>query len=416
MIKRLFPLIFCTLASTLHAEGFFPALKDGSAWQMDLPALAKEMTDARYTPVDDNNLRFPRQDAISTFLGELNVGDLLITFDGETKKVCLLHTSVYNKGDDGELSKKEFEALLADTVEKLDTLTGVSSRPRKVLQRDSGIKLDARVWETEHGLLLLESAGSGNRKNFTSEFIRLTIGPDEEALERGGARDAARRNTLKANTKEKENGDIWIEGIPMVDQGQKGYCVPATVSRVFAYYGMDGVDQHALAALCNSSGDSGTTMSAMETTLKDISRRFHIKVIELDKGGMSAFVSDYNAAAKKMKKPGISFRSVTPPSFDTEVLLAARAGKAIQQRKWLKPIKKSIDAGLPVLWSVMLAFPEEGLPQSGGGHMRLIIGYNEENDTIIYSDSWGASHVRKEMPLAQACAMTVYRYILRPTR
>ncbi|MFR4224380.1 MAG: hypothetical protein ACLT38_12745 [Akkermansia sp.] len=39
-----------------------------------------------------------------------------------------------------------------------------------------------------------------------------------------------------------------IQDIPMVDQGQKGYCVVATAARIFAYYGMDYVDQHELAS------------------------------------------------------------------------------------------------------------------------------------------------------------------------
>ncbi len=398
----------------MFAKDLAPAVMDGSAWKLDLNGLAQQYEGARFARIDDDNLRFPRQDAI--VLGELGVGELIISFNSESKEISRLQCSVYNKGDDGSIGKEEFFILLARAEKWLNTLTGVKGKLRKVLQRDSGVRINARIWETPHGVFLLESAHNDKTRGFSGEFIRLSIGPDEEAIERGGARDAARRNTLRINTKKEENGDVWVDGIPMVDQGQKGYCVPASVSRVFAYYGMDRVDQHALAALCKSSGESGTTMGEMESALKDISRRFHIKVIEMDKGGMSDFLSDYNAAAKKMKKPGISLRSTMPPRFDTEVLLAARAGKPIQVRKWLKPITKSIDAGLPVLWSVMLVFPEPGIPQSGGGHMRLIIGYNEENNTIIYSDSWGAGHERKEMPAAQACAMTIYRYILRPTR
>ncbi len=412
MTKRLFTLLFCILLSTAWGKDIAPAILNGSVWQMDRMEFARQFSQARFARIDDDNLRFPRQMAIT--LDTLGMGELIISFTPEHDKISLLHASIYNKGDDGEIGKEEFEERLAQTIERLDNLTGVSGKPRKVLQRDSGVKLEARVWQTAHGVLLLESSASGSRRNFTAEFIRLTIGPDEESIKRGGAQDAARRNELRGNKKVEENGDVWIEGIPMVDQGQKGYCVPATVSRVFAYYGMDGVDQHALAALCNSSGDEGTTMGSMESALKDISRRFHIKVIELDKGGLASFVSDYNTTAKKLKKPGLSPRRM--PFFDPAVLLAARADKPAQVKKWLKPITKSIDAGLPVLWSVLLVFPEDGLMQSGGGHMRLIIGYNEQNGTIIYSDSWGARHERKEMPVEQAAAMSVYRYILRPTR
>ncbi len=412
MVNKLISLLLCTLAIPALAGDIAPVVMDGSLWKMDLMGFGQRFSDARFAKVDDATLRFPRQQALE--LGSLDMGEMVVTFDEESKNINLLQISVYNKGDDGELGKEEFDTLLKDTMEKLDTLTGVDSKLRKILQRDSGIKLQARIWETEHGALLLEAAGNGKRKDFSAEFIRLTIGPDTESLKRGGANDVVRRNSLKGNKKAEENGDVWIEGIPMVDQGQKGYCVPATVSRVFAYYGMDGVDQHALAALCKSSGEEGTSMSAMESALKDISRRFHIRITEFDKGGFSTFIADYNAAAKKLKKPMLSPR--TGLMLDPKVLLAARADKPAQLRKWMKPIMKSIDAGLPVLWSVQLAFPEPGLPQASGGHMRLIIGYNEKEETIIYSDSWGAQHARKEMPAAQACAMTVYRYVLRPTR
>jgi hypothetical protein len=56
---------------------------------------------------------------------------------------------------------------------------------------------------------------------------------------------------------------------------------------------------------------------------------------------------------------------------------------------------------------------EIGLPQTRGGHARLIIGYNLKNKTIIYTDSWGAMHARKTMPAADAMGMTMGRYIIK---
>ena len=83
--------------------------------------------------------------------------------------------------------------------------------------------------------------------------------------------------------------------------------------------------------------------------------------------------------------------------------------------KWLKDIKKSIDGGSPVIWLVMVGIYQEEipLPQSRGGHARLIIGYNLKNKTIIYTDSWGAMHARKTMPAADAIGMTMGRYIIK---
>lgn len=68
----------------------------------------------------------------------------------------------------------------------------------------------------------------------------------------------------------------------MVDQGQKGYCVVATAARIFAYYGMDYVDQHELASLANTSADGGTNTAAMAENLKKIGTRFQIRIKVLD--------------------------------------------------------------------------------------------------------------------------------------
>ncbi len=414
MMNRLLSLLCCASALPALAADLAPAALDGSLWSLDDDGVFKLFSGARYADVDEQTKRFPRQSELS--FGELSIGELLLTQDKKDSRPLRLRISVYNKGDDGVLDKKEFETLLSETLEALNATTGVKNKPRKMLKRDTGIKLNARVWETEGCVILLEAAASGKRNDFTAEFIRLSIGPDKESIERGGAQDVAHRNSLRDNRKEEENGNVWIEGIPMVDQGQKGYCVPASVSRVFAYYGMDGVDQHALAALCKSKVGGGTSVNTMEKALEDISRSFHIRITPLDKGSdFGDFISAYNATAKKMKKPTIDPRS-EERDYDPNVLLAARAAKDITVRKWMKPIVKAIDAGLPVLWSVQLAFPEQGIPQSGGGHMRLIIGYNEEEGTIIYSDSWGERHEKKEMPARQACAMTVRRYVLKPTR
>lgn len=69
------------------------------------------------------------------------------------------------------------------------------------------------------------------------------------------------------------------------------------------------------------------------------------------------------------------------------------------------------------MWGLQLGiFPENGekAPQAGGGHMRLIIGYNEAKSEIIFSDSWGAGHERKSMAAPHACAATMGLYLLQP--
>jgi len=84
-------------------------------------------------------------------------------------------------------------------------------------------------------------------------------------------------------------------------------------------------------------------------------------------------------------------------------------GKPLDARKITKAIRDSIDDGVPVLWSLQLGqYPEKPQlnPQTSGGHMRLIIGYNEDEDIIIFSDSWGAGHEFKTMQAKHAYTNT----------
>lgn len=173
----------------------------------------------------------------------------------------------------------------------------------------------------------------------------------------------------------------------MVDQGQKGYCVVATAARIFAYYGMDYVDQHELASLANSSAEGGTSTAAMAENLKKIGARFQIRIKVLDSltdtRDFRNLLKAYNRAASKLKKEKVESEydwSGFWDNADGEVLKLARAGSPSQMDKWLNAIRPYITAGIPVLWSVQLGIVPEPLrlSQTRGGHLRLIIGFDEE--------------------------------------
>jgi hypothetical protein len=83
--------------------------------------------------------------------------------------------------------------------------------------------------------------------------------------------------------------------------------------------------------------------------------------------------------------------------------------------KFLKGIREQTKRGVPLFWSVQLGlYPEAGVPQVFGGHMRLIIGYNEEKNEIIYTDTWGAGHEHKYMPDDWAWTITQNMFYLNP--
>lgn len=415
MIRRLvLSALFCCAALLSHAADWGAQVADGSLFG-SAEAGNAAFEGLPFFKVDETTRRLA---AGRVEMGELDFGEMLVkcTEEGAIQSLRLM---IYNKGDDGDIDKDGFTAKRTAATEALDKLTGVKGRPVTVGAGDSGVKVKAVVWKTEHAVFRMEYSAA-TKGGFKAEFIRLDIGADEDAIARGGARDAAGKSSLKGKVKKDEDGTVRIEGVPMVDQGQKGYCVPATLSRLFAYYGMDGIDQHALAALCNSQGSGGTSTADMQEAMESICKKFHIRITTLEDyhSVVTSICDPYNKLAKKKDKPMISPANDPLAIADPELLKQARAPKPAVVDKWMKDIRKNIDAGIPVLWSVKVGIYKEevGIPQSRGGHMRMIIGYNPKTRKVLYTDSWGAGHECKTIDAAEALSMTTGRYILKPSK
>ena len=90
---------------------------------------------------------------------------------------------------------------------------------------------------------------------------RLTVRPRVLVrADRRDARDVARHGEAvcgRDHVEHSAGGDVKLRDLPMVDQGDKGYCVVASVERVMRYYGA-AVDQHELAQVANSDAAIGT--------------------------------------------------------------------------------------------------------------------------------------------------------------
>ncbi|MCQ2365529.1 MAG: C39 family peptidase [Akkermansia sp.] len=415
MFRRLLlSALFFFAAALTYADDWGAAAADGSLFGSAETGM-QVFNGVRFYKVDETTRRLG---AGTVEMGKLEFGEMLVKCaeDGAIRSLRLM---IYNKGDDGDIDKEAFNARRETAVAALDELTGTKGRQLNVGAGDSGVKVKAMVWKTEHAVFRMESSAA-TKGGFKAEFIRLDIGPDEDSISRGGARDAAGKSSLKGHVKHEEDGTVIIEGVPMVDQGMKGYCAPATLSRLFAYYGMDGVDQHALAALCNSQGSGGTSTADMQDAMERICKKFHIRITTLEDyhSVVTSICEPYNKIAKKKDKPFINPADDPLAVADPAILKQARAPKPAVVDKWMKDIRKSIDAGIPVLWGVKVGIYQEPvpLPQARGGHMRLIIGYNPKKRTVIYTDSWGAGHERKEIDAADALSMTTGRHILKPSK
>lgn len=327
---------------------------------------------------------------------------------------------IYNRGDDGVLLLPTYEKKLAEwrtaISEKLEV------RPEDRSSRKGLIQVDGWMWRKGDTAWLLE--GSVTRKENRVEYIRLRMAPLNAA--RGESRTVS-RSSLDENVLKEKGGDVLIPSIPMVDQGDKGYCVVATVERVARYYGAD-VDQHQLAQLANTTADRGTSGDSIEKAFKTLTGKIHVRTIRLIDYSDRQFerdYRDYNRAAKKVGakvfEEDLDEWYIDPRWFwsgaNKEVFRDMK-GKQNKCEHFERKIKEYIDQGIPLCWVLYLGmFPEdEDMPQMWGGHMRLIIGYNTEKKEIIYSDSWGEGHARKRMRLDEAWSMTMALYTMLPSR
>jgi hypothetical protein len=348
----------------------------------------------------------------------------------ENKKLSVISANFYARGDAGDLNEPSFEKLRTETIETISKATG-----QKPVERGkdptSAVKAEGTLWTTAKSQYLLESSYTREVKSrnipFRAEFVRLEVRP---ALQKQGLIAAS----LSSGKKEKFNGpthvkkdaatgDVWLGDVPMVDQGQKGYCVVASTERVMRYYGSD-VDANELAQTANSDAEGGTSSAAMRAALKKLAARLKVRVREhesLDVKQVLDMIKDYNRNAKKageaeLPDPGYSIDiGLIYHSMKGPVLKEARTKNKSDLSRFQRDVQSHIDAGIPLLWSVQLGLlAEPGLPQAGGGHMRLIIGYNTKNQEILYSDSWGAGHELKRMKADDAWTITTQLVTIEP--
>lgn len=358
-----------------------------------------------------------------------------LTLSGRPLNEALLHfqngklsgfTLIYfNRGDSGEISESAFEKRLADITANLSALTGASPIDRG-RDTSSAVKAEGRQWEKDGTEYLLEWSVTKESRSkgipFRAEFIRLGIHPkDNTPLAIGAAtptntsRAAVKRFVGRDHVERLPDGTVWLKDVPMVDQGQKGYCVVASAERVLRYYGAE-VDQHELAQMANSDAAKGTSPDAMLDSMKKLTSRFGIKsreVIDWNVADFLKMISDYNRATKRGKlapEIGTNYTSLDDyyVKMKPEILKEVRLKKTADFGKFQREVQRSIDEGIPLLWSVRVGLvTEKGIsPQASGGHMRLIIGYNTNSKEIVYSDSWGMGHEQKRMSAEDAWTIT----------
>lgn len=371
----------------------------------------------------------------SLWNNDLMVPETIAEF--QAGKLSRINLSLFNRGDSSSRmnNREEFEKEIERIKGVITARLGVQPVERGK-DSQSAVKAIGWMWMKAPTAYLLESSYQKEVKTrgeeFRPEFIRLRVVqiPKQQGLLATGAaagNQPVSKTSLSANITREPNGDVVIKNVPMVDQGPKGYCAVATTERIFRYYGM-AVDQHEMAQVANTGEGGGTSPMEMIAALEKLEARLRIRVRALDKWDYKEFtnmISDYNREAKSRDKKEINlagmqtidigaiYASMDPESLKTSRTVKNKSGYS----KFQRMVADTIEKGVPLMWGVQLGlYKEADLPQSFGGHMRLIIGYNAQTSEILYSDSWGAEHALKRMPMDNACSMTTGLYYLEPMK
>ncbi|HEX5790402.1 MAG TPA: C39 family peptidase [Luteolibacter sp.] len=352
--------------------------------------LTKDKTRAKLTPRLYANAIIE----LKAFEGKVPAQEVIVDFaDG---KLNLVSISFYNRGDNGMIDAETLKERFMTIGKAVGDMLKAAPQ-RRAANPNNGLLTEGYGWDSPQMATALLEHNEGALTNGSREFLRLRIcrpnAPGSLAASmrhsRGGA--AAKLGDLPRNVAKNAEGDVYVDKLPMVDQGAKGYCVAASVQRLFEYYGI-GADMHQIAEIAGTDPQMGTNPLYMSKQLDKIDYRFKTRLEIIAMGQPLTEVE---------KKRGEYY-----------------VGKPVTEAAFLKAIHSNIDDGLPLLWTLELGrYPEKPQlnPQTAGGHMRMIIGYNDKTHEIIFSDSWGAGHESKRMDMTHAYQASHGLFALKPT-
>ena len=342
--------------------------------------------------------------------------------------------SLYNRGDDrgsDGLGADALKALLDRIAEKAQPGGKIGSNPEKKKLKNGGFQMSKSWNKGDYAVDLAWGVDGAKAKDLTADFVRVTIYPKGGAKPKTAAKAGGgivSKTNAKKNVRKNAEGDVWVDNVPMVDQGQKGYCAAATSERILRYYGF-AIDEHEIAQMAGTTARGGTSIHEMVETIRAVGSKCRLgfsSIVSMttDFRSIEKDLEQYNKTAKGEGESPIAMSSfMSGNTVNVGAMLAAMKPKVVKKmrmkdsryKKFLAGVKAQVDQGIPVFWGVMLGmFPEPGLPQAGGGHIRIVIGYNAKTREILYTDSWGAGHELKRMPEDWAFAITHEAFFLKP--
>ena len=176
----------------------------------------------------------------------MKVWETRVFFDksGEEERIARIEMSLYNRGDAGlaVMDVPALKAAIADVAKVLEP-GAKRANPEKTTLRNGSVRYRRAFAKADPAAELVWGLSAPGAKGAREvEYLRLTLTPRAAAAarpqaSRKSAAQAGGKAKIRDNVTKSPNGDVFIDNVPMVDQGQKGYCSAAVAERVLRYYG-----------------------------------------------------------------------------------------------------------------------------------------------------------------------------------
>jgi len=280
------------------------------------------------------------------------------------------------------------EAMDKDLTAISTALTKALGAPKKErFGEGKAGRMNMQRWDWRgHSILLAEAEG---------EYIGVQIVTTAFADAGGKVEDTTDtviKARLLANLEKRENGDVVVGDLPMVDQGPKGYCAPATAERAMRYLGIP-ADMYILANAGQTGFGGGTSvdmlLDGMAGQIRSKRRSFDSWNGELKFKELTKYID---------RGVPVMWTLYSTDKFNDT------ANKRTKERK---------DVTDWAAWKtkVTTESASNSLPKDKTtGHVVLIVGYNKNTNEIAFSDSWGERYKERWITLPEAEQISQQRF------
>jgi hypothetical protein len=318
---------------------------------------------------------------------------------GRNGKVDYLSIMFANKGDSVRPgSVEDIDEALDQVNEAIDTdletisqrLDALGESQNEIGGISRGMKERAVRWDSGNNSFWLAAV--------EDEYIALRIMPPELAESWGRPAyqsDETVRQAAEDNVQENAFGDVLIQNIPMVNQGPKGYCVPATIERCLRYMGIR-ADMYTLAMAGRTTIGGGTSLSAIIDGTSAYVRRSSRDMETISEEVSIKNVSEYIDAGQPLMWTMSSTKAYNALA---NTITKQRSG-VTDPKEWRKQLR-----------DILRDAPKLN-KDPRAGHLCMIVGYNDETDEIAVSDSWGPRFELRWITVEEANAVSNGRFYI----